>query len=253
MLFVCLCVAGFLAGNRAGYREGYASGKAKRQSEDPYPKVYEVGDIIRATDASAVGDDALLEYQYFVDATQTSVFPDEWESLGGPCTMAPVPQLECLIINATSGVHDRLRAFFGDLSSVKHAVAVSRREQEDMRRRRDEWTAGMIQPASERLDAEPTLVSANIDLIGSWDVQRNTPDGMAPNWKFVFLDTDTVSIPTPGNEEESMDVWYFVLPGSVVIAGKPYIAATTNENALVLVPNDDPLKFLVATPADGEP
>ena len=253
MLFICLCVAGFLAGYRAGYPDGYASGEAKRKSEQPYPKVYDVGDLIRETGNNGLQIGNQLDFQPLIDATQTSVFPDEWEALGGPCTMAPLPWRETLVVNATSGVHDRLQTFFGDLSSVRLAVAAARKEQEAMQQARDAWIKTMLEPASTSIGKELTLIDADIDLIGSWDVRRNTPDETAVSARYTFVDADTVRVPAPDDARKSMETWYFVSPGSVVVSGKAYIAATTREKVLVLIPNNDPQQFLVATQAAGEP
>lgn len=253
MLFLCLCVAGFLAGNRVGFREGYASGKAKRQSEDPHPKIYEVGDIIRSTSDAAENAAGQLNYSFLMGAIETSVFPDEWEAVGGDCTMCPVPQLETIVVNATSGVHDRLKGFLADLSSVTLAVAASRIEQDERLLRREEWIANMLQPVSEILGTELSLISGELDLIGAWDVQRNSSSGMRSISQYVFIDSDTVRIPAPDDASKSMPVWYFVSPGSVAVSGRPYVAATTKGDALVLIPTNEPLKFMVATRAGGEP
>ncbi|TWU27937.1 hypothetical protein [Novipirellula artificiosorum] len=253
LLFLCLCVAGFLAGYRAGYPNGYASGKAKRQAEEPYPEVYQIGDLIRATGDGTHKNGDPLDYQSLLEATRASVFPTEWQDLGGRCSMAPVPSLESLVVNATSGVHDRIQAFFGDLSSVKRAVAESKEEQESMQRARDEWLSGVLEPVSKSLGKELKLIEAGIDLVGSWDVQQTTPDGSVTSLRYTFVDTDTVRIPSPDDAGKSMETWYFISAGSVVVAGKAYLAATTADDNLVLIPNNDPQTFLVASQANDEP
>jgi hypothetical protein len=247
MLFACLCIAGYLAGNRVGFRKGYASGQAKRQSEDPYPKVYEVGALIQSIGQGAEASTNQPDYDSLIMAIQTSVFPDEWESLGGECTLGLIPQLETFVVNATSNVHERLETFLKDLSSVKLAVAEARVEQDDRQRRRTEWINSMLQPISDELDSDLILTGQDLDLVGVWDVQQYTPDGMRSISQYDFIDGDTVQIPTPDDPSEVISVWYIASPGSIVVAGRPYIAATTKQDALVLIPTSEPLSFLVAT------
>ena len=71
--------------------------------------------------------------------------------------------------------------------------------------------------------------------------------------QYVFVDADTVRIPEPDDASRLMSVWYFASPGSVVVSGKPYVAAITKDDALVLIPTNEPLSFLLATREDGEP
>jgi hypothetical protein len=253
MLFVCLCVAGFLAGYRAGYPDGYASGQAKRKSEQPYPKVYTVGDLIRKTDDDTLQIGDPIDYQALIDATQSSVFPDEWEALGGPSVMVPIHWREALVVNATSGVHDRLEAFFGDLSSLKVAVAASRRRQEASRLARDEWIADMLEPASKYLGKSLELIDADFDIVGSWNVERTTAVDPTATMQYTFVDSNTVQLPSPEGAGKSLDAWYFVSPGSVVVDGNAHIAATAVDGTLVMIPNNDRTSFFVATRAVGEP
>ena len=96
VLFVCFVVSGTFAGYRAGFSEGYASGKAKRQSEEPFPKAYEIGDLVRSVanpdESNPVGEQ--LNIAPLMQAAQRTVHPDEWEYLGGPCTMTALPWRE---------------------------------------------------------------------------------------------------------------------------------------------------------------
>lgn len=253
VLFVCLCVAGILAGYRVGYSNGYASGKAKRDAEAPYPKVYQVGDIMRSTtdDPSQTGNQ--LDYNSLIGATQTAVFPGEWAALGGPCTMVEIAWLEALVVNATSGVHDRLETFFGDLSSLQLAVAASRKEQEEMQQARDEWIASMLEPVSRNLGKELRLIEAGIDIIGSWNVQRMAPDGSTAKFQYRFVDSDTVWISPADDTGDPVEEWYFVSPGLIVVSGNPNLAATAPDGTLVLIPNNDPQTYFVAVQASDEP
>ncbi|MCS7468290.1 hypothetical protein NZK35_16685 [Stieleria sp. ICT_E10.1] len=253
MLFVCLCVAGFLAGNRFGYREGYASGLAKRQAEDPYPKVYEVGDLLRSISEDAEATAGQLEYGSLMAAIETSVFPSEWEALGGECCMGVFPQIETIYVNATSGVHAGIGTFLDDLSSVRLAVAESQAERREMQRRREEWIASILQPVSEKLSEELTLIDDDFELLGIWDVQRTISDGSVESVQWDFVDADTVQVPASDGANKSTPVWYFAAAGSVVVAGKPYIAAETKGDTLVLIPSNEPRSFMVATRANGEP
>ncbi|WP_145220437.1 hypothetical protein [Planctomycetes bacterium TBK1r] len=253
MLFACLCVAGFLAGNRVGFREGYASGQAKRQAEDPYPKVYEVGDLLRSTGKDADATTDQLEYDSLMAAIETSVFPGEWEALGGDCCIGVFPQLEAIYVNATSGVHDGIGTFLDDLSSVRLAVAEAQAERRDMRRRQEEWVNSMLQPVSEKLGEDLVPIDADFDLLGIWDVQRNLSDGSVESSQWNFIDADTVEVPAPEDANKTTSVWYFVAAGSVVVSGKPYIAAKTKRDTLVLIPSNQPLAFMVARRGDDEP
>lgn len=255
VLFVCLCVAGALAGYREGFSEGYASGTAKRQSEEPFVKVYEVGDLIRSAsahaDSKSIGQQ--LDFSPLMEAVQTIVDPDEWEVLGGPCAMAPLPWLESLAVNATSGVHERLDSFFGDLSSVKVAVAEARRENEAMQRARETMVERMLEPAASHLGEPLKPIAADIDLVGSWDVQRHSVEGVARPLRYTFVDSDTVTLASAENGQQPNETWYFLSPGSMVISGTGYIAASTADQVLVLIPYDDAENFLVARQVAGEP
>ncbi|PAY16156.1 hypothetical protein CKO51_28055 [Rhodopirellula sp. SM50] len=253
MLFACLCVAGYLAGNRVGFREGYASGQAKRKSEEPYPKFYEVGDFLRSTgkDDEATADQ--LDYGSLLAAIETSVFPEEWESLGGECCIGVFPQVEAIYVNATSGVQDGVANFLADLSSVKLAVVEAQAERQDMRRRREEWLKSILKPVSEKLGEELSLISHDFDLLGIWDVQRKSSDGRIESAQWDFIDADTVQVPRPDDASKSMPQWYLVAAGSVVVSGKPYVAAETEGDSLVLIPSNEPLNFMVATRENGEP
>lgn len=253
MLFACLCVAGFLAGNRVGFRAGYASGLAKRQGEDPYPKVYEVGDLARSIGKDAEATTDQLDYDSLMAAIMTSVFPSEWEGLGGECCIGVFPQLESIYVNATSGVHNGVAIFLDELSSVRLAVSKAQSERLEMRRRQEVWINSILNPVSETMGQELTLIENGFDILGAWDVQKENQDGSAGSSQWKFVDTDTVQIPTPGDANISMPVWYFVSAGSVVVSGTPYIAAETNDDILVLIPSKEPHRFLVATRAHGEP
>ncbi len=253
LLFVCLCVAGFLGGYRAGYPTGYASGQAKRMSEEPYPKLYDVGDLLRerGDNGLLVGDQ--LDYNTLISATQATVFPSEWEQLGGPCTMIPLPWRETLVVNATSGVHEGLQEFYGDLSSVRLAFTAAKKDLEAMQQMQDKWIKSILEPVSKSIDKELSLTDADIDLIGSWNVRRDAPENVTASERYTFVDEETVRVPKPKESGKSMDTWYVTSPGSMVIAGDSYITAMTSDNELVLIPSSDPQKFMVATRADDKP
>ncbi len=246
-LFACLCVAGGLTGYRIGFDRGYASGKAKRDSEQPYPKVYPVGEIVRATHEAPTQTNGALDYQLLIDSTQTMVFPDEWEALGGQCSMAPIPWLESLAVNATSGVHDRLSDFFQDLAGLKEAVATAEQDRKEMQQKQAEWIETMLEPVAKSLGKELTPIEGSSKLTGQWIVETSSTVDSSKRYLYEFVDGDTVSISLALYPEQSAETWYSIGQGTLVISGVAYIAATTPDDLMVLAPTSDTAAFLVAT------
>ncbi|WP_145390146.1 hypothetical protein [Stieleria neptunia] len=161
--------------------------------------------------------------------------------------------MEAIYVNATSGVQDGVANFLADLSFVKLAVVEAQAKRQDMRRRREERLKSILKPVSEKLEEDLTLISPDVDLLGIWDVQRKSSDGRIESAQWDFIDADTVQVPRPDDGSKSMPQWYLVAAGSVVVSGKPYVAAETKGDSLVLIPTDQPLNFMVATRKNGEP
>ena len=233
-----------------GFQSGYSAGEAKRRSEEPVARVYSVGDIIRETGNGPLMVAGQLDYQPLIDATQTTVAPSEWEALGGPSTMAPIPWLEALVVHATPSIHDQLSAFFEDLSVLQPAIDRSIKEREQMMRAREKWLARILDPIAQQLQKQLSPIPSDIELTGIWQMNRQSSEGISAASQYEFLDEQSVRVVSDDAERQT---WYFCSPGSLVIAGQPYIAATTGEGRLVLVQQNQTDSFLIGDRVSESP
>ena len=218
LLFVATCVAGGFAGYRAGMQYGYKSGRAKLDSEQPYPRVYQVGPLIRqlAAGIEQAGqprdDNTGLDYGSLMGAIETVVFPEEWEALGGPCSMLPVPHSEALVVNATSGIHSRIAELVGDLETAKAAVASVRQEQRHWDAVIRAYRAKLMESLNSRVDGILTPLATDFLLDGKWDVYANKVGSQDRVFLYDFGDSDRVSVTSLlGKSQAPTEAWYSVL------------------------------------------
>ena len=106
LLFLILSVSGTLAGYRVGFHQGYVGGELKRQSEEPFPKVYAVTDLVMPKDADA--STAIPDFDSLVQTISSNVDYDTWEEVGGPGTIRIMPVNQTLVICQTKDVHERI-------------------------------------------------------------------------------------------------------------------------------------------------
>lgn len=247
LLFACLCVAGFFAGYRTGFSSGYSSGRAKYQSEEPYPVVYQVGDLIRATRDAGVSPDTPLDFSTLMRVTQSMVFPAEWEQLGGNCSMAPFPSLELLVIDATSGVHARTKELFEDMDSLKPAIAEIEQQRLQLKRMQQEQVSKALEPVSKRLGETLVPIDGDVKITGKWDVKIVTPDGKPATNQYTFIDQETFEAESSDPFFKSGKQWFSVSDGAMVAIGAGFHAAMNSDDALILVPTNDPTTYLRLT------
>ncbi|WP_037250437.1 hypothetical protein [Rhodopirellula europaea] len=244
LLFACLCVAGFFAGYRTGYSSGYSSGRAKYQSEEPYPVVYQVGDLIRATHDAGGSLDTPLDLSMLMQATQSVVFPGEWEQLGGNCSMAPFPSLELLVIDATSGVHARTAELFEDMDSLKPAITEIEQQRLEWKRMQQEQVSKALEPVSKRLGETLVPLAGDVDMSGKWNVKIVTPDGKPATNQYTFIDQETFETQSSDPFFQPGKQWFSISDGAMVSLGVGFHAAMGSDDDLILVPTNDPTTYL---------
>jgi hypothetical protein len=109
LLFVILCVAGFLGAYRVGLDRGFAGGLAKWRGEQYLPRVYFVKDLAGAGGSYSRAD---------IENTIKQIDPACWDFAGGPASLQVLVDRNrnpVLVISADSGLHDRVEAVLQEL------------------------------------------------------------------------------------------------------------------------------------------
>ncbi|TWU58694.1 hypothetical protein Poly51_14730 [Rubripirellula tenax] len=252
ILFLVACVAGLLGGYRLGFDQGYASGNAKWEAEQPYPMAHPVGDLLRQTaiDPTKNIDSPDLGWESLIRVIQTTVAPQEWDLLGGPCTVATAPFAESLVVNATSDTHQAIANLLTDLETLKPAIA---KEQEVLRQQRAAaaaYRAEQMATLSERIGHPVEAIQSRFNLNGEWNVAVAPSKIVTLSYRFQM--EGALSIESLiDSKSPAIDTWYMVAAGSLVMNGKAYIAATTQLGELVLADpqNIENGVLQIATPA----
>jgi len=126
-LFVLtLGVAGFLSGYRVGEERGYQTWLQKRLSETPVTRVYDVADLVSVADprkhpASRPSEGTLADFDSLIDLITTTIQPEEWDSVGGPGSVAPHEGTLTLVVHQYPFVHEELENLFQTLREKKAA------------------------------------------------------------------------------------------------------------------------------------
>ena len=116
-LFVLmLCVVGILVGFRFGFQQGYSAGAQKRQSEQPFAKVYVVRELVMPKDADPSA--ASADYDTLVELITSSVAAETWDEVGGPGSINPFPVTFSLVIDQTPEVHTEIEALLEQLRAT---------------------------------------------------------------------------------------------------------------------------------------
>lgn len=113
LLFVILCVAGLLAGYRWGFQQGYVNGNRKRESENPFPVVYPVADLVNGKSLNQ--PEVRPDYDSLTEAIMQTVAVETWTNAGGQGNIESVPTTQTLIINQTRDVHEQIVNLLRDL------------------------------------------------------------------------------------------------------------------------------------------
>jgi hypothetical protein len=102
LLFVILCVAGFLGAYRVGLDRGYASGQAKWRAEQYLPKAYFVEDLAGSSGTFSTGD---------IEKLIQRIDPACWDFAGGPASLQLLLDRNgnpVFVIKADSSLHERI-------------------------------------------------------------------------------------------------------------------------------------------------
>lgn len=248
LLFAVLCVAGIFAGYFNGFESGYSSGVSKRDAEKPYAKVYSIGEIAdRVSATGSVSDAGRNFYDYLMSAIETTISPSEWEALGGNATLAIIPGLNCILVHATSDVHDQLEEFLKDLDLVSREMKIAASEQDEWAKRNEQYLKGITETATRIAGQPASLVPADFTLIGTWNVSKPPNDGPKVIAKYEFIDDDTVRITDDVSSlDPPIDAFYFIQGPRTAIRGAGYFVAVTESGMVVLVNTKDETNSLVA-------
>ena len=106
LLFVVLCLCGYLAGHKQGYRDG----KALWDIMPLYHKVYLASDLL----------DSETEFDEIMSNIAREVVPESWEDTGGNCTVKAFPEKGSLVVGANSYVHEEVVKYFKTLRDEKN-------------------------------------------------------------------------------------------------------------------------------------
>jgi hypothetical protein len=113
LLFLMLCLGGYLA----GYRAGYDVGKQASNMKTYIRKVYPVGDLIGSRPDGTV---SAADFDNLIDLLLTTVSSDSWmESGTGEGELQPFPTNKSLVISQTQFHHEKIANFLEGLRKLK--------------------------------------------------------------------------------------------------------------------------------------
>jgi hypothetical protein len=118
LLFLMLCVGGYLG----GYRTGYSSGK--QAADDALISLisYPVGDLLSPTATGAAAGD----YDFIIDHIVRTVSPNSWMNSGsGEGEIQPFPNGRCLIIAQNRVAHEKISALLEVMRKAQAKVATA--------------------------------------------------------------------------------------------------------------------------------
>ena len=125
LLFIVLCVGGFMAAYRIGLERGYDGGFKKWRGEQCLPRAYFVGDL--------AGTHGLFSAKEIENAITTSIAPTTWDTVGGPASFEALIDRNgnaVLVISQYSGAHEEIARILEELragAAAKHAVNVTQK------------------------------------------------------------------------------------------------------------------------------
>jgi hypothetical protein len=133
LLFLVLCVSGFLAGYRYGYDGGYTAGQAYRTSEDYFARTYDVTDLVAMYPVGAYlsGDNLVApsitkpDFVSLMNVLTSTLVPETWDGVGGPATVAPFfgpDEQFALIIRQNEFGHDEVARLLASLRKKRERL-----------------------------------------------------------------------------------------------------------------------------------
>ena len=117
LLFLMLCVGGFLGGYRSGYDVGLNAGEDAKI----YAVSYQVGDLVVPLDApgetKTIGEPQLVEADFdsLHELITTTVDPETWTQVGGPASIRTIESNLSFAIAQTRGSHERIATLLAGL------------------------------------------------------------------------------------------------------------------------------------------
>jgi len=118
LLFVVLCVCGYLAGHKQGYRDG----KALWDIMPVYGEVYLASDLLEDRGPTEVDS----ELDKIVSRIKREVVPECWEDAGGNCTVKAFPENRSVVVGANQYVHEEIKVHLKTLRDEKMMASASR-------------------------------------------------------------------------------------------------------------------------------
>ena len=110
LLFLMLCLGGYLAGYRIGYRQGLSNGEGVVYIR----RVYPVGDLVTSPMTKIADFDSLI------DLIVTTISPTDWMENGtGDGEIQPFPSNLSLVVSQTKGNHAAIAALLARLRKLQ--------------------------------------------------------------------------------------------------------------------------------------
>ncbi len=122
LLFLVLCVCGYLAGHKQGYRDG----KALWDIMPLYHKVYYAADLL----------DSETELDEIVSGITREVVPECWTDAGGNCTVKAFPENRSVVVGANQYVHEEVVKYVKALRDERTMASARRVSPNDSPSRR---------------------------------------------------------------------------------------------------------------------
>jgi hypothetical protein len=120
LLFLMLCLGGYLA----GYRRGFDSGKQAASDATLFVKTYPVGDLIASRHPFA---QQAADFDSLIDAIVTTVSPSDWMENGtGDGEIQPYPSNLSLVISQSQANHKKIVELLQRLRKTPSSVAANR-------------------------------------------------------------------------------------------------------------------------------
>jgi hypothetical protein len=113
LLFLMLCLGGYLS----GYRIGYQSGEQDADDAKVYVVTYPVGDLLAVASTATTTPAA---YDKIIDQIVTTVAPSSWMENGtGDGEIQPFPSGQCVVISQNSQNHKGVAMFLERMRSAQ--------------------------------------------------------------------------------------------------------------------------------------
>lgn len=116
LLFLMLCLGGYIA----GYRNGFAHGNQKAVDSRLIVKTYPVGDLVANNPVAAADFDSLI------DLIVATISPADWTANGtGAGEIQPYPSNRCLVVSQTQINHAKVAELLEDLHRKQARLAMT--------------------------------------------------------------------------------------------------------------------------------